>query len=92
MSPQFWVTHYFIKTITLNNQNTILIFNKKKLSIEHKYPLVSHVSPNVHDSQIHCTHFKPTKRDLKGLQVQPIAQMVFDCILFGKSSLTNSST
>ena len=37
-----------------------------------------------------------TKRDLlksiKGLQVQPIAQIAFDCILFGKSSLTNSYT
>ena len=65
------------------------------MSIERKYPLVSHVSSNVEDgSPVHCIHFKPTKRDphksIKGSQVQPIAQVVFDCILFGKSSFTNS--
>ena len=74
-----------------------MICNKKKLSIERKYPSVSHVSPNVEDgSPIHCIHFKPTKRNphksIKGLQVQPITQVAFDCILFGKSSLTNSYT
>ena len=62
---------------------------KKKLSIERKGPLVSHVSPNVKDgSLIHCIHFKPTKRDphksIMGLQVQPTAQVARDCILLGK--------
>ena len=56
--------------------------------------MISHVFPNVEESSpIHCIHFKPTKRELhksiKGLQVQQVA---FDCILFGKSSLTNSYT
>jgi hypothetical protein len=60
-------------------------FVTKKLSIERKYPSVSHVSPNVEDGRpIHCIHFKPTKRNphksIKGLQVQPIAQVAFDCI------------
>ena len=73
-----------------NNQNTILIC-VRILSIKCKYPLVSHVSPNVEDaSPIHCVHFKATKRDphksIKGLQVQLIAQVAFDCILFEKSS------
>ena len=48
------------------------------------------------DRPIHCIHFKSTKRDPhksnKGLQVQPITQVAFDCILFGKSSLPNSYT
>ena len=43
---------------------------------------------------IHCIQFKPTKRNphksIKGLEVQLIAQVAFDCIFFGKSSLTNS--
>ena len=67
---------------------------KTLLLIERNYPLVSHVSPKVDNSPIHSIHFKPTKRDphksLKGLQVQPIVQIAFDCILFGNSSLTNS--
>ena len=78
----------------MNYHTTILICNKKKklLSIERKYLLGLHVSPNVEDgSPIYCIRFKPTKRDMhksiRGLQVQP-----FDCILFGKSSLTNSYT
>jgi hypothetical protein len=60
---------------------------KKNISVEHKYLLVPHVSPNVKEgSPIHCIHFKPTKRDqhikrIKGLQVQLIAQVAFDCIL-----------
>ena len=66
---------------------------KKKLSIKRKYPSVLHVSPNVEDgSPIHCINFEPTNRNphksIKGLQVQPIAQVAFDCILFGKSSFT----
>ena len=86
-----WLTQYFRKLIFW------MICNKKILSIERKYPSVSHVSPNVEDGRpIHCIHFKPTKRNphksIKGLQVQPIAQVAFDCILFGKSSLTNSYT
>ena len=82
----------------MNNQNTILICNKKKLLIEREYPLVSHVSPSVEDgSPIHCIHFKPTKRDphksIKGLQVQHIMQVAFDCIFVGKSyDLTISYT
>ena len=93
MSPQFWLTQFFRKTNIMNNQYAILICNKKKLSIKRKYPSVSHVSPNVEDgSPIHCINFKPTKRNphksIKGLQVQPIAQVAFDCILFGKSSFT----
>ena len=64
MLPQFWVT--LRKIITLNTQNTILICNKTKQSIKHKYPLVLNVSPNVVNSPIHCIHFKPTKRDFKG--------------------------
>ena len=93
MWPQFWLTHFFVKTNILNNQYAILICTKKNLSIERKYTSVSHVSSNVEDgSPIHCINFKPTKRNpqksIKGLQVQPIAQVVFDCILFGKSSLT----
>ena len=64
---------------------------QKETSIKRKYPSVSHVSPTVEDgSPIHCINLKPTKRSLhksiKGLQVQPIAQVAFDCILFGKSS------
>ena len=97
MSPQIWVTQYFRRFHILNNKNTILICNQKYISIRHKYPLASHVFPNVEDgSPIHCIHFKPTKRDphksIKGLQVQPIAQVAFDYILFGKSSLTNNYT
>ena len=97
MSPQFWVTQHFKKTNVLNNRNTILICNKKKPSIECKYLLVSHVSPNVEEgSPIHRIHFKATKRNprksIKGLQVLLIAQVAFDCILFGKSSLTNGYT
>ena len=94
MSPQFWLTQYFRKTNILNNQYAILICNQKKLiSIESNYPSVLHVSPNVEDgSPIHCINFEPTNRNphksIKGLQVQPIAQVAFDCILFGKSSLT----
>ena len=86
MSPQFWVTRYFKKINILSNEYTILICNRQnKLSIGRKYPLVLHVSPNVEDgSPIHCIHFKPTKRDLhksiKGLHVQLIAQVAFDCI------------
>ena len=49
-----------------------------------------------HGSPIHYIHLKPTKtymhKSIKGLQVQPIAQVTFDCIFFAKSSLTNSST
>ena len=97
MSPQFWLTQYYRKTNIFNNQYEILICKKKpkktkkKLSIEPKDPSVSHVSPNVEDgSLILCINFKPTKRNphksIKGLQVQEIAQVAFDCILFGKSS------
>ena len=58
---KIWVTQYFKKINILNNQNTILICNKKNLSIECKYPSVSHVSPHVEDgSWIHCIHFKLT--------------------------------
>ena len=86
MSLQFWVTQYFRKTILLNNPNTILICNKK-LSIQRKYPLVSHVSPNVEDgSLIYCIHIKPTKTDphksIEGFQVEPNAQVAFDCICY----------
>ena len=68
-----------------------------KKTINRAQVLEEHVSPNVEDgSPIHWIHFKPTKRDphksIKGFQVQPIAQVAFDCILFGKSSLTNSYT
>jgi hypothetical protein len=75
-----WLTQYFRKLIFW------MICNKKKLSIERKYPSVSHVSPNVEDGRpIHCIHFKPTKgnphKSIKGLKVQPIAQLAFDCIL-----------
>src|SRR6202022_4841426 len=85
------------KLIFWNVKIQSFFLTKQKLSIEHKYLLVSHVSPNVEDaSPIHCIHFKPTKRDphksIKGLQVQLVAQLAFDCILFGKSSLTNSYT
>ena len=61
MSPQFWLTQYFRNTNNLNNQYANLICNKKNLSIECKYPLVSHVSPNVEDD----INFKPTKRNLQ---------------------------
>ena len=92
LSPQFWLTQYFRKTNILNNQYALLICNKKT-KIERKYPLVSHVSPNVgNGSPIHCINFKPAKRNphksIKGLQGQLIAQVAFDCILFGKFSLT----
>jgi hypothetical protein len=58
---------------------TILICNKK-LSIGHKYTLVSYVSSNGEDgSPIHCIHSKPTNKDphksIKGFQVHPIAQV-----------------
>ena len=51
------------------------------------------VSPIVGDgSPIHGINFEPTNRKLyksiKDLQLQPIVQVAFDCILFGKSSLT----
>ena len=100
MSRQFWLTQYFRKTNNLSNQYAILVVTqnkakkkKKTLSIEHKYPLVLHVSPNGEDgSPIHSINFMPTKRNMhksiKDLQVRPIAQVTFDCILFGKSSLT----
>jgi hypothetical protein len=93
----FGLQYIFKKPNILNNQNTIFICNKKNLSIKCKYSSVSHVSPNVKDgSPIHCIHFKPTKRVMhksnKGLKVQPIAQVALDCILFGKSSLTNNYT
>ena len=89
--------HNLEKTNTLNNLNPILICNKRKLSIEHKYSLVSHVFPNVEDaSPIHCIYFKPTKRDLhKSIKV------AFNCILLLKwlqiafrleNPLTNSYT
>ena len=87
MSPQFWVPQYFRNFNIMNNQNKILICNKKQnLSIERKYPLVSHVSSIVEDgSPIHCIYFMSTKRDMhksiKDLQVQPIARVAFDCIL-----------
>ena len=92
MSPQFWVTRYFRKNDILSNQNTILICNQKKLSNECKYPSVSHVSFTcwrwwydlLHPLQVHKE--RPAK-DHQGLQVQPIAQVAFHCILFGKSSL-----
>ena len=102
MSPQFWVTQYFRKTNILNYKLQSSFVTKKKLLllllllIERNYPLVLHVSPNVDNSPIHSIHFEPTKRDphksLNGLQVQPIVQKTFDCILFGNSSLTNSYT
>ena len=95
--PQFWFTHYLRKTNILYDQNTILNCNKqtKTLSIEHKYPTVSHVSPNVEDgSPIHCIRFKPTKRYLhKSIKVSSSStncKVASDCILFGKYSLTNS--
>ena len=99
MPLQCWVTQYFRKYNVLNNQNTISIYYKQtnKLSIERKQALVSHVSPNVEDgSPIHCIPSKPTKSDphksIKGPQVEPIMQVAFDCILFGKPSLTNNYT
>jgi hypothetical protein len=60
---------------------------KKKLSIERKYPSILHVSPNVEDgSPIHCIKLELTNRNphksIKGLQVQPIVQVAFHCILF----------
>ena len=84
------------KSNIVDDENKILICNRK-LSIKRKYFLVSYVSPNVEvGSPIHCIHFKSTNIDLhkniKGLQVQLIAQVAFDCILFGKSSLKNSYT
>jgi hypothetical protein len=87
MSPQFLLAQYFRKVNSLNNQYAILIYNKKKLSIERKYPSVLHVSPNVEDgSPIHCIMLELTYRNphksIKGLQVQPIAQVAFHCILF----------
>ena len=58
----------------MNNQYAILICNN--LSIECKYPSVSHVSPNGEDG----INFKPTKRNMhksiKGLQVQHIMSYV----------------
>ena len=97
MPPQFWVTKYCRKVDYLNNQNTVLICNKKYMSIECKYPLVSHVSPYVEDGspiQLHSlqAHMRDMHKSIKGLPVQPIAQVVFYCILFGDSSLTNSYT
>ena len=61
--------------------------------MERKYPLVLHVSQIVEDgSLIYCKNFESTNRNphksIKGLQVQPIAQLAFECILFGKSSFT----
>jgi hypothetical protein len=65
MSPQFWLSQYFRKTNILNNQYAILIYNKKKLSIERKYPSVLHVSPDVEDgSPIHCIKLEPTNKKL----------------------------
>ena len=85
MSPQFWVTQWFRKSNVFKNQNTILIWNKKKIWIERKYPSIWHVSPKGEDgSPIHSIQFKPTKRHrhktIKGPQVQLIAPMAFDCI------------
>ena len=62
---QFWVIQYLEKQIFW----IIKIkswFVTKKLLTEYKYPLVSHVSPNVEDGiPIHCIHFKPTKRNMQ---------------------------
>ena len=96
MSPLFGLTQYCKKTNiwTFRTQSWFVNQkNRKKKSIKHKYPSVLHVSQNVEDdSPIHCINFKPTKRNphksIKHLQVQPIAQVAFDCILFVKSSLT----
>ena len=92
MLSQFWRKQYFRKTNISINQYAILICNqkkrkeKKKLSIERKYHAVLHVSPNLEDgSPIHCINLEAANRNphksIKGLQVQPIAQVAFDCIL-----------
>ena len=94
MSPQLWLTQYLGKLIFwIINMHSWVAKRKirKNLSFEQKYPSISHVSPNVEDSSpIHCMNFKPTKKNphksIKGLQVQPIAQVAFDCIFMGKSS------
>ena len=87
-----WHKHSILKCHLNFGLHNIL----EKLLIEHKYPSVLYVSPNVDNSPIYSIHFKLTKRDLhkslKGLQVQPFVQIAFNCILFGNFSLTNSYT
>ena len=93
MSPQFWLTQYFRKTNNLNKKYAILIFNQKNYQLSINilrsrmfFQMLKMVA------QIHCINFKPTKRNpqtsIKALQVQPIAQVAFDCILSAKPSLT----
>ena len=90
MSPQFWLAQYLRKILICNQQKEK---KRKKISIEHKYPSVLHVSPNVEDgSPIHCINLEPTNKNphksIKGLQIQSIAQVALNCILFGKFSFT----
>ena len=55
MSPRLWVTQYFRKINILNNQNAILIFNKKnKMNRALSIPAVLQISPNpLHPLQAH---------------------------------------
>ena len=78
-------------------QNTILIFNKKYYQSSGSI-LRSHMFLQMLKMVARSIAFtsSPQRGDphnnIKGLQVQTIMQVVFDCILFGKSSLTNSCT
>ena len=64
--------------VTKKNNIYIYIINQAKV-------FFLNVSPNVEDgTPIHCINYKPTNRNphksIKGLQVQRIAQVAFDCI------------
>ena len=69
----------------------------KKLSIECKYPSVSHISPNVEDdSPIHCLYFKSQRetrtRASRVFKFNLLRKWLLIAFLFGKFSLTNSYT
>ena len=95
MSPQFWLTQYSRKTNILNNQYAILISNKKRrsyqLSVSNlQFCLFLQMLKTVAHS-IASTSSPQRETNIRVSTVfkfQPIAQVAFDCILYGKPSFT----
>ena len=95
MPPQFWVTRYFRKTNILNNENTILICKKQtyqsSVSISWSRMCLQMLKLVTQSIASTSSPQRETRiRVSRVFQVQPIVQVAFDCILFGKPSLTNS--
>ena len=95
MPPQFWVTRYFRKTNILNNENTILICKKQtyqsSVSIFWSRMCLQMLKLVTQSIASTSSPQRETRiRVSRVFQVQPIVQVAFDCILFGKPSLTNS--